>query len=74
MSLVNGAEAAIYPCLKDRVILVTGGGSGIGASIVERFCKQGSRVSFIDVDEKIQDTFARSIQQLQLKQRRERLG
>ncbi len=41
---------ASYSSLKDRVVLVTGGGSGIGGSIVEHFCGQGSRVAFVDID------------------------
>lgn len=41
---------AIYPSLKDRVVFISGGGSGIGASIVEHFCQQGAKVGFVDVD------------------------
>ncbi len=41
----------IYPDLKDKTILITGGGSGIGASFVEAFARQGSRVAFIDIEE-----------------------
>lgn len=41
---------AVYPSLKGRSVLVTGGGSGIGAQIVRRFCEQGSKVAFVDVD------------------------
>jgi D-xylose 1-dehydrogenase len=43
---------AIYPSLKGRTVLVTGGGSGIGESIVEHFAAQGSRVGFLDIKEK----------------------
>jgi D-xylose 1-dehydrogenase len=41
---------ATYPSLKDRRVLVTGGASGIGASIVEHFLDQGARVGFLDLD------------------------
>jgi NAD(P)-dependent dehydrogenase (short-subunit alcohol dehydrogenase family) len=40
---------ARYPSLKDRVVFISGGGSGIGESIVEHFCAQGARVSFVDI-------------------------
>ena len=42
---------AQFPDLKDAGVLVTGGGSGIGASLVEAFAMQGAKVSFIDIAE-----------------------
>jgi D-xylose 1-dehydrogenase len=45
-------QGATYPSLKDRTVLVTGGGSGIGEAIVRQFVGQGSRVGFIDNDVK----------------------
>lgn len=36
--------------LKDKRVLVTGGASGIGAAVVERFLDEGSRVIVLDID------------------------
>jgi len=43
-------QFASYPSLIDRTVLVTGGATGIGASLVEHFAKQGAKVGFIDID------------------------
>ena len=44
------AQFATYPSLIDRTVLVTGGATGIGASLVEHFAGQGAKVGFIDID------------------------
>ena len=38
-----------YLDLKNKRVFITGGGSGIGASIVEHFCEQGSEVYLVDI-------------------------
>lgn len=43
-------EFAIYPSLKGANVFMSGGASGIGASMVHAFAEQGSRVGFIDID------------------------
>jgi D-xylose 1-dehydrogenase len=40
---------AVYPSLRERVVLVTGGASGIGAEEVTQFARQGARVAFLDI-------------------------
>jgi D-xylose 1-dehydrogenase len=45
------SQRAIYPSLRGRRVVVTGGGSGIGAGLVEGFVAQGAQVVFLDVAE-----------------------
>ena len=39
----------VYPSLKDKVVFISGGASGIGAALVEAFCRQGAKVAFVDI-------------------------
>ena len=41
--------SAIFPDLRDASVLITGGGSGIGAALTEGFVRQGAHVAFIDI-------------------------
>jgi NAD(P)-dependent dehydrogenase (short-subunit alcohol dehydrogenase family) len=49
MQRMNSGYAR-YPSLADRVVLVTGGATGIGATLVEEFAAQASKVAFLDID------------------------
>jgi D-xylose 1-dehydrogenase len=40
---------AQYPSLEDRIVLITGGATGIGAAMVEAFARNHARVVFIDI-------------------------
>lgn len=40
---------ATYPSLIDKRVLISGGGSGIGAAMVAAFAGQGARVTFLDI-------------------------
>ncbi len=41
--------SACYPSLRDRVVYITGGATGIGADLVRAFARQGARVAFNDL-------------------------
>lgn len=46
-------EVASYPSLNNKIVLITGGASGIGETIVENFLQQGSRVAFLDKEKEL---------------------
>ncbi|MNS08076.1 (S)-1-Phenylethanol dehydrogenase [compost metagenome] len=57
-------SGAVYPSLKGRLVVVTGGGSGIGAGVVEAFARQGARVVFFDIAEADSRALEASLAQL----------
>jgi len=48
---IGSDNFATYPSLKGKSVFITGGGSGIGESLVRHFSAQGSRVAFVDIAE-----------------------
>jgi NAD(P)-dependent dehydrogenase (short-subunit alcohol dehydrogenase family) len=52
---------ASYPDLADKCVVVTGGGSGIGAAMVAAFAGQGARVWFVDIAEQPSQALAQSL-------------
>ena len=47
--------------LKDKIIIVTGGGNGVGAATAHRYVECGARVILADWDEKAADNVAESL-------------
>ena len=52
------APFASYPSLRDRVVLITGGASGIGEDLVRGFAAQGARVAFLDIQHTVGEALA----------------
>jgi NAD(P)-dependent dehydrogenase (short-subunit alcohol dehydrogenase family) len=52
---------ATYPNLADKRVVITGGGTGIGAAIVEAFVKQGAQVVFLDIQDEASQALAASL-------------
>ena len=50
-----------YADLADRVVLITGGASGIGAAFVRAFASQGARVAFLDIDTQAGEALAHEV-------------
>lgn len=40
---------AVYPSLRNRSVIISGGASGIGEALVEAFAAQSARVAFLDI-------------------------
>jgi D-xylose 1-dehydrogenase len=53
MSAVTPPERpfATYPSLRNEVVLVSGGATGLGAAFVAQFAAQGAHVAFVDVQD-----------------------
>lgn len=54
-------SGAVYPSLKDRLVVISGGGTGIGAGLTEGFARQGARVVFLDVADEPSRALAASL-------------
>nr|WP_318384439.1 SDR family oxidoreductase [uncultured Enterobacter sp.] len=48
---MNTTANVIYNSLKNKVVAITGGASGIGEELVRAFVDQGARVAFLDYDQ-----------------------
>lgn len=51
-----------YASLENRPVFITGGATGIGASLVEAFLAQQARVAFVDIDQQAADELCAYLQ------------
>lgn len=52
---------ASYPSLRGRVVIVTGGSTGIGRAIVEAFAMQNAQVVFLDIQDEAADQLTKKL-------------
>lgn len=55
-------SGAHYPSLQDRHVFISGAATGIGAALLTHFAAQGSRVSFVDIDDGAAQTLCDQVQ------------
>ena len=55
-------EKVTYPSLENKVVVITGGASGIGENIVEHFIMQKSKVAFLDIEEKLGNELVKKLE------------
>lgn len=58
---MSGHTFATFPSLRGKGVLITGGASGIGRSMVEAFHEQGANVAFIDIDNGLATTLVNDL-------------
>ncbi len=57
-SSTGPSQFATYPSLRDRVVLISGGATGIGEKLVEAFAAQQARVVFLDIQDEAAEALA----------------
>jgi NAD(P)-dependent dehydrogenase (short-subunit alcohol dehydrogenase family) len=60
------SATATYPSLRGKRVVITGGGSGIGAELVAAFVRQGAQVAFLDVLERESTALAEALARAEL--------
>ena len=58
----NTGNFATYPSLRDRVVVITGGASGIGEAMVDAFAVQHAQVVFLDIQDAAAEQLARKVE------------
>lgn len=57
----KSSSFASYPSLRDRVVIVTGGATGIGQAIVEAFAMQHAQVALLDIQDDAADQLTKRL-------------
>ena len=61
MPMDKSGGFATYPNLQGRAVLITGGATGIGESLVSHFARQGARVAFLDIQDEVAEALVEAL-------------